>query len=126
MQASKKNPGAAWTRRSFLHATATAVTMAPHAHDTRAAFTPTWESLIGGYRAPDWFRDAKFGIWAHWTSQCVPEMGDWYARNMYIQGHAQYQHHVESYGHPTQVGYMEMNHRWQAEHWDPTRCWTCT
>ena len=31
-------------------------------------------------------------IWAHWTAQCVPEMGDWCARNMYIQGHAQYEH----------------------------------
>jgi len=84
-----------------------------------APFAPNWDSLVGGYRAPDWFRDAKFGIWAHWTAQCVPEMGDWYARNMYIQGHAQYEHHLKSYGHPTQVGFMEMNHRWKAENWNP-------
>ena len=48
-------------------------------------FLPFWESLKS-YRCPDWFRDAKFGIWAHWDPQCVPEQGDWYARNMYIQG----------------------------------------
>ena len=48
-------------------------------------FLPTWESLAGGYQTPDWFRDAKFGIWAHWSAQCQPEQGDWYARNMYLQ-----------------------------------------
>ena len=48
-------------------------------------FEPTWQSLAQ-YRAPDWVRDAKFGIWAHWTAQCVPEQGDWYVRRMYLQG----------------------------------------
>ena len=48
-------------------------------------FQPTWESLLN-YEAPEWYRDAKFGIWAHWSPQCVPEAGDWYARNMYIEG----------------------------------------
>ena len=42
-----------------------------------------WKSLEDQYQVPDWFRDAKFGIWAHWSAQCVPEHGDWYARNMY-------------------------------------------
>ena len=46
-------------------------------------FQPTWESLAGNYQVPDWFRDAKFGIWAHWGPQCQPEMGDWYAQKMY-------------------------------------------
>ncbi|MGM9489292.1 alpha-L-fucosidase [Ideonella sp. YS5] len=84
-----------------------------------AAFSPTWDSLIDGYRAPEWFRDAKFGIWAHWTAQCVPEMGDWYARNMYLQGNWQYEHHLKTYGHPTKVGFMEMQNRWKAEAWEP-------
>ena len=47
-------------------------------------FQPTWDSL-NQYEFPDWFRDAKFGIWAHWGPQCQPEAGDWYARNMYQQ-----------------------------------------
>jgi alpha-L-fucosidase len=50
----------------------------------KGPFLPFWESLKS-YRCPDWFGDAKFGIWAHWTPQCVPEQGDWYARNMSIQ-----------------------------------------
>jgi alpha-L-fucosidase len=58
-------------------------------------FAPTWDSLIAGYQAPDWFCDAKFGIWAHWSAQCVPEFGDWYARTMYIQGDPKYDHHLK-------------------------------
>jgi alpha-L-fucosidase len=82
-------------------------------------FKPDWESLKTQYRAPDWFRDAKFGIWAHWSAQCVPEAGDWYARNMYLQGEKQYDHHLQHYGHPADNGFMEMNNRWKAENWRP-------
>ena len=82
-------------------------------------FKPDWESLKAQYHAPEWFRDAKFGIWAHWSAQCVPEAGDWYARNMYAQGQKQYQHHLEHYGHPADVGFMEMNNLWKAENWRP-------
>jgi alpha-L-fucosidase len=81
-------------------------------------FKPTWESLKQ-YKAPDWFRDAKFGIWAHWSAQCVPEQGDWYARQMYIQGHPQYSSHVQRYGHPSKFGFMELDNLWKAEKWDP-------
>jgi alpha-L-fucosidase len=70
-------------------------------------------------RCPDWFRDAKFGIWAHWSPQCVPEQGDWYARGMYIQGSPQYNYHVKTYGHPSQFGYKDICHIWRAEQWDP-------
>jgi alpha-L-fucosidase len=82
-------------------------------------FQPTWESLAKNYRCPDWFRDAKFGIWAHWTAQCVPEQGDWYARQMYIQGHRHYEHHLKTYGHPSQSGFMEIDNLWKAENWQP-------
>ena len=46
-------------------------------------FEPTWESLRK-YETPQWFRDAKFGIWAHWGPQCVEGSGDWMAREMYM------------------------------------------
>ena len=81
-------------------------------------FLPFWDSLKA-YRTPEWFRDAKLGIWAHWTPQCVPERGDWYARNMYIQGMPQYEHHVRTYGHPSKFGYKDICHLWKAEKWDP-------
>ncbi len=82
-------------------------------------FVGTWDSLAGGYRCPEWFRDAKFGMWAHWTAQCVPEQGDWYARQMYIQGHPQNVYHVKTYGHPTKFGFMELDNLWKAEKWKP-------
>src|SRR5580698_8187530 len=75
------------------------------------AFQPTWESLKQ-WRMPEWFRDAKFGMWAHWSAQCVPEQGDWYARHMYIQGMPQYDFHVKTYGHPSKVGFKEIDHMW--------------
>ena len=81
-------------------------------------FLPFWESLKS-YQCPDWFRDAKFGIWAHWSPQCVPEQGDWYARNMYIQGMPQYEYHVKNYGHPSKFGYKDICHLWKAERWNP-------
>jgi alpha-L-fucosidase len=82
-------------------------------------FAPTWESLSGNYQCPEWFRDAKLGFWAHWSAQCVPGQGDWYARNMYIQGNRQNTYHVAHYGHPTEFGFMEINHLWRAEKWEP-------
>jgi len=82
-------------------------------------FAADWASLKAGYRVPDWYRDAKFGLWAHWGPQCVPEAGDWYARHMYIQGTPQYEHHVRHYGHPADVGFIEIQRQWTAENWDP-------
>jgi alpha-L-fucosidase len=81
-------------------------------------FQGTRESLKA-YRTPQWFRDAKFGIWAHWGPQSAPEDGDWYARRMYIQGDATYQFHLEHYGHPSKVGYKDVVATFQAEKWDP-------
>jgi alpha-L-fucosidase len=86
---------------------------------TPGPFKPDWDSLKAQYQAPDWFRDAKFGIWAHWSAQCVPEAGDWYARQMYIQGNKQYDDHLARFGHPADSGFMEMDNRWKAENWNP-------
>ena len=82
-------------------------------------FQPTWESLRAYGRAPDWFRDAKFGIWAHWGPQCQPEAGDWYARHMYSEGHRQNKLHLERYGHPSEFGFKDVINAWKAEKWDP-------
>jgi len=81
-------------------------------------FVPTWDSLAA-YKVPQWFRDAKFGIWAHWGPQCQPEAGDWYARGMYVEGSQQYKLHLEKYGHPSVFGFKDVIHQWKAERWDP-------
>lgn len=86
-----------------------------------AVFEPTWESLEQNYKTPAWYRDAKFGIWAHWGPQCQPEKGDWYAREMYLPGTYQYKDHVERYGPPSLTGFMDIIHKWKAEHWEPEK-----
>ena len=73
------------------------------------------------YECPEWFRDAKFGIWAHWGPQAVPMDGDWYARGMYEPGNKHYKYHLEHYGHPSQFGYKDIIPLWKAEKWDPDR-----
>src|SRR5436190_1618035 len=70
----------------------------------KGPFKPTEESLKE-YKYPDWFRDAKFGIWAHWGPQAVPRQGDWYAKNLYVEGSGQNKYHVANYGTPSKFGY---------------------
>jgi alpha-L-fucosidase len=81
-------------------------------------FAPDWDSLAG-YRTPDWFRNAKFGVWAHWGPQCEPEHRDWYARNMYKEGSDAYRYHLKTYGHPSVFGFKDVIRRWRAAEWDP-------
>jgi alpha-L-fucosidase len=83
-------------------------------------FQPTWQSLTN-YQTPEWFRDAKFGIWAHWGPQCEPEEGDWYARNMYIPGQTVYGTHLEKYGHPSTNGFKDIIHEWKAKDFAPDK-----
>jgi alpha-L-fucosidase len=74
---------------------------------------------LRAYEIPEWFRDAKFGIWAHWGPQSAVEAGDWYARNMYIEGSAQHAYHLKTYGHPSQFGFKDTIPAWKAEKFDP-------
>ena len=83
-----------------------------------APFRPDWNSLAQ-YQVPDWFRDAKFGLWAHWGPQCQPEHGDWYARGLYEEGGDNYKYHVEKYGHPSRFGFKDVINEWKAENWNP-------
>ncbi|MFT4075161.1 MAG: alpha-L-fucosidase [Asticcacaulis sp.] len=108
-------------RQLLTSGTGLAITATPamSAPAKETGFTPDWKSLVENYQVPTWFRDAKFGIWAHWSAQCVPEQGDWYARRMYLQGEPAYDHHLKTYGHPADSGFMEINNLWKAENWKP-------
>ncbi|RAJ77316.1 alpha-L-fucosidase [Chitinophaga dinghuensis] len=86
----------------------------------KGKFAPEWSSL-SQYKVPDWFRNAKFGIWAHWGPQCQAEQGDWYARNMYMEGSGQYKSHLAHFGHPSKSGFKEVIHDWKAQHWNPEK-----
>ena len=82
------------------------------------SFDPTWESLRK-YETPKWFRDAKFGIWAHWGPQCVEGSGDWMARELYMEGNYKSNFHREHYGHPSEVGFKDILPLFKAENWTP-------
>ena len=84
----------------------------------KGKFEPTWESLKN-YEVPEWYRNAKFGIWAHWGPQCVEGTGDWMARKLYMEGSEVYRYHVEHYGHPSEVGFKDIIPLFKAEHWNP-------
>ena len=82
-------------------------------------YSPDWKEISRHYQAPEWWRDAKFGAWAHWDPQSMPEDGDWYARGMYIQGSPQYEYHLKHFGHPSVYGYKDICHNWVIDRWDP-------
>jgi len=113
-------------RRGFLASGAAATCAGTARARAGAPFAASWESLASQYRVPDWFRDAKFGIWAHWGPQCQPEWGDWYARLMYVPGRqpwfppeTAYEHHLKHYGHPSRTGFIDVIGGWKAQNWDP-------
>jgi len=82
-------------------------------------FQPTWESLQH-YQTPQWYLDAKFGIFVHWGVYSVPAFGnEWYPRNMYIPGSREFDHHVKTYGPQTQFGYKDFIPLFRAEKFDP-------
>ena len=80
--------------------------------------SPTPEGL-SGFECPEWFANAKFGIWAHWGPQCAPEDGDWYGRNMYDQDHPNYRYQIDVLGHPSEFGFKDWLPLFTAENWDP-------
>ena len=68
---------------------------------------------------PEWFRDAKFGIWAHWGPGCISGVSQNYAQDMYQVGTPAYKYHVEHIGDPATTGYKDMLKEWTASKWDP-------
>ena len=83
-------------------------------------YEPTWNSL-GRHQIPEWFKDAKFGIYTHWGLYSVPaygENGSWYPHNMYKKGTEQYKYHLKKYGHPSKFGYKDFIPMFKAENFD--------
>jgi alpha-L-fucosidase len=85
---------------------------------TPGPFVATRESLKS-YVLPEWFGDAKFGIWSHWGPQSAVGDGDWYARRMYMEGEAQYDYHRNRFGPQSKVGYKDLIPLFTADRWDP-------
>ncbi len=82
-------------------------------------YLPEWESLSNHEAAPEWFRDAKLGIYFHWGVYSVPAFGsEWYPRNMHFEGHPVYEHHLKTYGHPSEFGYHDFVPMFKAENFN--------
>jgi alpha-L-fucosidase len=87
--------------------------------DHEGPFRPDWESLQK-YEAPEWYKDAKFGIFIHWGAYSVPAFGnEWYPRNMYRDGSEEYKHHIATYGPQDKFGYKDFLPMFKAEKFDP-------
>ena len=88
------------------------------AADHQGRFRPDWESLTK-YEVPEWYKDAKFGIFIHWGAYSVPAFGnEWYPRNMYRSGSEEYKHHIATYGPQEKFGYKDFLPLFKAEHFD--------
>ncbi len=84
-------------------------------------FAPNWASLEK-FQVPDWYQDAKFGIFIHWGVYSVPAFGnEWYPRNMYKQDEKAFAHHVATFGPQARFGYKDFIPRFTAERFDAAR-----
>ncbi|MEE1898309.1 alpha-L-fucosidase [Flavobacterium rakeshii] len=82
-------------------------------------YQPNWESMKDHDATAEWFKDAKFGIYAHWGVLSVPAYAnDWYARLMHVEGSEENKHHVETYGQPSEFGYHDFVPMFKAENFN--------
>ena len=87
--------------------------------NSQGPFRPDWQSLQT-YQVPDWYKDAKFGIFIHWGVYSVPAFGnEWYPRNMYVPSSPEYKHHIATYGTQDKFGYKDFIPMFKAEKFDP-------
>lgn len=86
---------------------------------SQGPYEDSWASL-SRWEPPQWYKNAKFGIFIHWGPYAVPAFGsEWYPRNMYIQGSPEYEHHLKTYGPHKQFGYKDFIPLFRAEKFDP-------
>ncbi len=90
----------------FLFLLITAAVGKTSAQTPKQVFQPTFESLEKANPVPEWFKDAKFGIYFHWGVYSVPAFAnEWYPRNIYLKGSPENMHHSEVYGEVSQWPY---------------------
>jgi alpha-L-fucosidase len=83
------------------------------------AYEALWESL-SKHEVPEWFRDAKFGIYTHWGPVTVgaedgPAGVQWYGRSMYTPDSPTFEYHRKKYGDQNEVGYKDVVPLFKAE-----------
>ncbi|MDR1948204.1 MAG: alpha-L-fucosidase [Spirochaetaceae bacterium] len=81
-------------------------------------FKDSWESLCL-YKVPQWYTDAKFGIFIHWGVYSVPAFGnEWYPHNMYVKGSKEFEHHIKTWGPHNKFGYKDFIPLFKGEKFD--------
>lgn len=91
----------------------------PVASDEPINYKSTWQSVTQ-YPVPEWFRDAKFGIYCHWGIYSVPAYEtEWYSHYMYVKDHPINKHHIKTYGALSGFGYKDFIPKFTAEKWNP-------
>ena len=103
---------------------ATAPIAPPLGQAVAGPFQSTAESLRQ-YQCPDWFRDAKFGIYAHWGPYSISGGSgktDWYSRNMYLKKQTNYAEHLRKFGPVDKFGYKDLiplftGEKFNADEW---------
>ena len=135
-KASKKTDQFAFSRRKFLLTSGAATALLSVVPRRLLGLSgkiasdklePVWEPPQD-YKCPQWFRDAKFGLWLHWGPQTVPAKGGgWYARHLYMEpkelgretwGKDAWNYHRETYGHQSVIGHKDICNLWKAEKFD--------
>ncbi len=87
--------------------------------ESKPLYTPDYTSLSKHNRQPDWFQDAKLGIYFHWGVYSVPAFAtEWYPRKMHFENDKVYQHHLKKYGHPSDFGYHDFVPMFKAENFN--------
>lgn len=85
----------------------------------KKSFSEDWESLSAHNQAPEWFADAKLGIYFHWGVYSVPAFGsEWYPYHMYREDNETNTHHIETYGEPSEYNYHDFIPQFKAELFD--------
>ncbi len=102
-----------------LNSCTTAGKKPAEAKEKPPTYEASWESLARHNEQPDWFQDAKLGIYFHWGVYSVPAFGnEWYPRSMHFEGSNEYKHHLEKYGTPAEFGYHDFVPMFKAENFD--------
>lgn len=132
----------------FLVGLSAALAGADRADSAEQVYAPDWKSIAGNYQVPEWYQDAKFGIWPHWGIYSVPAFrgegypAEWYGRgihsiekgpdirpkkndpdtilNQFYDSRSlkQVRHHQTTYGGVEKFGYHEFADQWKAEKFD--------
>lgn len=113
-----KNQSKPWVVSAMVSGAAALGVMGSQAAQAQS-YQPNWESLAGHNEAPEWFKDAKLGIYFHWGVYSVPAYGnEWYPRWMHFPEKGEHKHHAETYGSLNEFGYHDFVPMFKAEHFD--------